>query len=42
MIKDVMVIGSRKPFLNKQVDSKKLAKYVEQFKTFMNKYAANK
>ncbi len=40
--KDVMVIGKRKPFLNKQTDAMKLAKYVEQFDGFKRKYAANK
>jgi hypothetical protein len=40
--KNVMVIGKRKPFLNKQTDAKKLAKYVEQFDGFKRKYAANK
>lgn len=40
--KNVMVIGKRKPFLNKQADAVKLAKYVEQFNGFRRKYAANK
>jgi hypothetical protein len=40
--KNVMVIGKRKPFLNKEADAVKLAKYVEQFNGFKTKYAANK
>lgn len=39
--KNVMVIGKRKPFLNKQADAEKLAKYAEQFNGFLRKYAAN-
>ena len=40
--KDVMVIGSRKPFLNKVNDSKKLEKYVKQFDELKAKFTANK
>ena len=40
--KNVMVIGKRKPFLNKQADAEKLAKYVKQFYGFQKKYATNK
>ena len=40
--KDVMVIGRRKPLLNKVEDSEKLAKYERQFKALREKFAANK
>lgn len=39
--KDVMVIGSRKPFLNKVEDSDKLAKYVKQFDALRKKFRAS-
>ena len=39
---DVMVIGSRKPFLNKVNDSEKLAKYVKQFEALREQFTANK
>lgn len=40
--KDVMVVGNRKPFLNKITDSKKITQYVEQFKAIQAKYRTNK
>jgi len=40
--KDVMVVGSRKPFLNKVKDSKKLERYVKQFGALKAKFTANK
>lgn len=40
--KDVMVIGKRKPFLNKTKDAKKLEKYISNFKRLQSEFSANK
>ena len=36
--KDVMVVGSRKPFLDSQADEKRLAKYVTEFEKLVSKF----
>jgi hypothetical protein len=40
--KDVMVIGSRKPFLNSKTDKDMLEKYRKTFNRLVRKFAANK
>ena len=37
--KDVMVVGSRKPFLNSQADAERLARYVEKFEAMVRQFA---